>query len=62
MFHIMDTPTRYFTGTAVPDTGMEAAVEFLDSHWISPFGLLHQFNLINLSTTMNSKDLFQFTS
>ena len=37
MFHIIDASGRYSTETAVPDTGMEAAVEFLDSHWISPF-------------------------
>ena len=36
IFHIMDASTRYSASTAVPDTGIEAAIEVLDSHWISP--------------------------
>ena len=32
MFHLVEASTRYSAGTAVPDTGMEAAIEVLDSH------------------------------
>ena len=35
--HIMDATTRYSAGAVLNDTGMDAAIGFLDSHWISPF-------------------------
>ena len=35
--HIMCASTRYSVGSVVPDTGMDAAINALDSHWISPF-------------------------
>ena len=36
---ILHATTGYSAGIAVPDTVMEAPIEVLDSHWISPFVL-----------------------
>ena len=33
----MDATTRYSVGSGVPNTGMEPAIEVLNSHWISHF-------------------------
>ena len=33
----MDASTRYSAGLVVPNTGMEAAIEAIGSHWISSF-------------------------
>ena len=35
--HIMCGSTRYPTASVVPNTGVEAAINVLDSHWISQF-------------------------
>lgn len=35
--HIMDANTRYSSGALVSDTGIGAAIEVVDSLWISPF-------------------------
>ena len=35
--HIMDAATRYSVGAVVTDTGMESAINVLDSQWISQF-------------------------
>ena len=35
--HVMDATTRYSAEAVVNNTGMEAAIGVLDSHWISYF-------------------------
>ena len=60
--HIMDATTRYSAGAVLNDTGMEAAIGVLESHWIPPFVLLTPHNLIKLLPIKSSMISYHFTA
>ena len=53
----MDASTRYSAGSVIPNTGMKAAIEALDSHWIFHFWAP---NSIQFDQASASKEFIEF--